>query len=342
MNLASISPQTLIQPLTFQCNIKRDTLTMSQVSQIAQREASQFNPQKYKVIIDTDIGDDIDDAFALALTLCSSEIDLLGVTTVFGDTQRRAYLAAHILEVYQHKKIPVAAGQQAPLMYRHKPSGVPQAAILDPCISNDTLSRLTAPELIIHMALEHHGNITLFCLGPLTNIATALMLEPRLFLAIKNIIIIGGTSGFPLPEWNIRSDAQAAKIVLASGIPITLLGWNITTRCRLRESDIEKLHYQNSPQTRLLSQLLAVWQRHRPRWHPELPFLHDPLAIVAFCAPELFHFEVMTMRVFTHGFLKGCMLPRIIDGPLVYGAIDVQHEKAREWVMQRLTERRVT
>ena len=309
---------------------------MSQVASISQKEASQFNSKKYKVIIDTDIGDDIDDALALALALCSPEIDLLGVTTVFGDTQRRAYLAAHMLEVYQHKEIPVAAGQQTPLMYRHRPSGVPQAAILDPCISNDTLSRLTAPELIIETSMAHHGAITLFCLGPLTNIATALLIEPRLFLAINNIVMIGGTTGIPLPEWNMRSDALAAKIVLASGIPITLLGWNVTMRCQLRESDIENLHYQHSPQTHLLSQLLAVWQRHRPRWHPSLPFLHDALTIVAFCLPELFHFEVMTARVFTYGLFKGYMLSHILDGPLVYGAIDVKQEQAREWVMQRL------
>ena len=309
---------------------------MSHTASKTHIEASQFISRKYNVLIDTDIGDDIDDALALALALCSPEIELLGVTTVFGDTQKRAYLAAHILEVFRHTEIPVAAGQQMPLLFRHRPSGVPQAAILDPCIPKNMLSPFSAPELIIHTALEHHGNITLFCLGPLTNIATALMIEQRLFLAIKTIVMIGGTSGFPLPEWNMRSDAQAAKIVLASGIPITLLGWNVTMRCQLHESDMEKLLYQNSPQTRLLSQLLAVWQRHRPRWHPRLPFLHDPLAIVAFCVPELFHFEVMTARMLTRGLFKGCMLPRILDGPLVYGAIDVNSEAAREWVMQRL------
>jgi purine nucleosidase len=309
---------------------------MSHASSKPHREASQFISRKNNVLIDTDIGDDIDDALALALALCSPEIELRGVTTVFGDTQKRAYLAAHMLKVFRRKEIPVAAGQQMPLLFRHKPSGVPQAAILDPVTPQDMFSQFSAPELIIQVALEHHGNITLFCLGPLTNIATALMLEPRLFLAINNIVIIGGTSGLPLPEWNIRSDAQAAKIVLASGIPITLLGWNITTRCQLRESDIEKLHYKDSPQTRLLSQLLAVWQRHRPRWHPGLTFLHEPLAIVAFCAPELFRFEVMTVRVFTRGFLKGCMLPRIIDGPLIHGATSIMSEEVRKWIMQRL------
>lgn len=309
---------------------------MSQTSSISQSAASQTYSPKHHVLIDTDIGDDIDDALALALALCSPEIVLLGVTTVSGDTLKRAKLAAHILKVYEHKEIPVAAGQQVPLLLRHRPSGVPQAAILDQGTPFDIFSPIPAPEFIIQAALAQHGTITLFCLGPLTNIATALMIEPRLFLAIRNIIMIGGTTGFPIPEWNMRNDAQAAKIVLASGIPITLLGWNITMRCQLRESDIEKLRNQNSPQTRLLSQLLAVWQRHRPRWHPRLPFLHDPLAIVAFCAPDLFHFEVMTARVLTHSLFNGYMLPRIIDGPLVYGAIDVKSEQAREWIMQRL------
>ena len=309
---------------------------MSHPSSKPHIEASQFISRKYNILIDTDIGDDIDDALALALALCSPEIEVLGVTTVFGDTQKRAQLAAHMLEVFRHTEIPVAAGQQMPLLFRHRPSGVPQAAILDPFTSNNTLSRFTAPELIIETALAHHGNLTLFCFGPLTNIATALLIEPRLFLAINNIIMIGGTTRIPFPEWNMRSDAQAAKIVLASGIPITLLGWNVTMRCQLRESDIENLHYQHSPQTHILSQLLDVWQRHRPRWHPRLPFLHDPLTIVAFCVPELFHFEVMTVRMLTRGLFKGCMVPRILDGPLVYGAIDVKSGEAREWVMQRL------
>ena len=309
---------------------------MSQVSTISQLEASQFISSKYNVLIDTDIGDDIDDTFALALALHSPEINLLGVTTVFGETQKRASLAKYILETFGHGEIPVAAGQHMPLLFRHKPSGVPQAAILAPCTKEATDSQFSAHELIIQTALAHQGNLTLFCLGPLTNIATALIIEPRLFLAIKNIVMIGGTTGFPMPEWNMRSDAQAAKIVLASGIPITLLGWNVTIQCQLRESDIEKLLYQNTPQTHLLSQLLAVGYRHRPRWHPRLPFLHDPLAIVAFCVPELFHFEVMTARVLTHGLFKGCMLSRRIDGPLVFGAIGIKQELAREWIMQRL------
>lgn len=309
---------------------------MSQLPIRSQMQASQSNVSRHVVLIDTDIGDDVDDALALALALRSPEIDVRGVTTVFGDTQQRAYLAAHVLRVFEREDIPVAAGQQVPLLLRHRPSGIPQAAILDSCSTSFELSPYSGPELIVQMALAYHGNLTLLCLGPLTNVATALTIEPRLFMAIRNIVIMGGSSGFPVPEWNVRSDALAAKIVLASGVPITLLGWNVTTRCQLHASDIEKLHYENSPQTRLLSQLITVWQRHRPRWHPKLPYLHDPLAIVALCAPELFHFEVMTARVLTGGLIKGFMLSRIIDGPLVRAAIDVKTKEAREWMMRRL------
>jgi purine nucleosidase len=193
-------------------------------------QASQSNVSRHVVLIDTDIGDDVDDALALALALRSPEIDVRGVTTVFGDTQQRAYLAAHVLRVFEREDIPVAAGQQVPLLLRHRPSGIPQAAILDSCSTSFELSPYSGPELIVQMALAYHGNLTLLCLGPLTNVATALTIEPRLFMAIRNIVIMGGSSGFPVPEWNVRSDALAAKIVLASGVPITLLGWNVTTR----------------------------------------------------------------------------------------------------------------
>lgn len=297
--------------------------------------ASQFGGQKFLALLDTDIGDDIDDALALALALRSPEIDLIGVTTVFGDTRLRARLAKHVLQVFARNDIPVAAGIATPMLVRHHPSGVPQAAILTPT-KEQTISNRSGPQLIIETALAHPGRLTLLCIGPLTNIATALLKEPRLFMGIRNIVIMGGSSNIPFPEWNVRSDARAAQIVLSAGIPITLLGWNITTRCPMRAEDLEQLRSKNTPQTRLLSDLIAIWQQHRPRWHPALPFLHDPLTIAALCAPELFRFEEITARALTHGPLRGLMVPRLMNGPLVRAAVDIKVEQAREWVMERL------
>lgn len=296
---------------------------------------SQFEGDKQLVMLDTDIGDDIDDALALALALRSPEVELIGVTTVFGDTHLRARLAKRVLHVFERDDIPVAAGISAPMLARHRPSGVPQAAILAP---NDeqAISNRSGPELIIEKAMAHPGRLTLLCIGPLTNVAAALLKEPSLFMIIRDIVMMGGTSGIPWSEWNVRSDARAAQIVLAAGIPITLLGWNITTRCQLRASDIEQLRDKNTPQTRLLSELIVIWQQQRPRWHPAYPFLHDPLTIAAVCAPGLLRFEEMMARILTHGPLRGFLVPRLMNGPLVRAAVDIQAEQAKEWVMERL------
>src|SRR6266571_5650869 len=147
---------------------------MGQMSIDHASKVHQADLQKHSVLIDTDIGDDIDDTLALALALRSPEIELHGVTTVFGDTQRRAHLAAHLLQIFGREDAPVAAGQQMPLQLRHQPSSVPQAAILEDCAKSPTLSTISGPELIVQTALTHSGHLTLLCLGPLTNIATAL------------------------------------------------------------------------------------------------------------------------------------------------------------------------
>ena len=308
-------------------------MSQSQSDHITQ--ASQSRAWHEPALLDTDIGDDIDDALALALALRSPEIDLLGVTTVFGDTQLRARLAKRVLRVFGREEVPVAAGMPMPLQLRHRPSGAPQAAILDPR-EHYELSALSGPELIVQQALAHPGRLTLVCIGPLTNIAAALKLEPRLFLLIRRIVMMGGTSSIPFPEWNVRSDALAAQIVLAAGIPVTLLGFNITRRCSLLPADLERLFVDCSPQARLLSQLIRVWQRHRPRWQPRSPYLHDPLAVAALCRPDFFRFEEMTARVPVHGPLQGFMIPRALKGPLVHAAVDVQANGAREWIMERL------
>jgi purine nucleosidase len=299
-------------------------------------ERSQSISTKHGVLVDTDIGDDIDDAIALALILQSPEIDLRGITTVFGNTQLRASLALYLLHAYGREDVCVAAGVQTPIQPRQRPSGVPQAAIIDMQVGLPAISRLSGPELIIETALSHRGQLTLLCLGPLTNVATALSLEPDLFMAIKNIVMVGGTSGFPFPDWNIRSDARAAQIVLGAGIPITMLGCNITTRCQLRASDVTRLRNNHARQTQFLKQLLEIWKRHRPRWQADLPYLHDAEAVVALCAPELLEFQEMTARVIGRGIFKGFMAPRIMDGPLVQAAIGIQAEAAMEWITRRL------
>ncbi len=301
------------------------------------REAVQSDKEKHIIVLDTDIGDDIDDALALALVLNSPEIDLQGITTVFGDTQKRAQLARHILSIFGHEDIPIAIGFGKPLQQRHIPSGVAQAAILgNKLYDEDTFSTFSGPEFIVEQALKHSGKLTLVCIGPLTNIALALLIEPRIAAAIKRIVMMGGSSGLPLPEWNVRSDVKATHMVLSSGIPISLIGLNVTTHCQLRKQDIEQLRENTSAQAQLLYQLITLWQQHRPRWHPSLPYLHDPLTIAALCVPELLTWQDTPVQVIMRGPFEGFMVPRILGGETVRAAVGVQAKDAREWVVQRL------
>ncbi len=312
---------------------------MSQLPLDQTSSTDQSTSEKHTVLIDTDIGNDVDDALALALALRSPEIALCGVTTVFGDTRRRAQLAAHLVHTFEQDDIPIASGLETPMQPHGRPSGVAQAVVLNDCTeckATPLLSSNTAPELIVQTALAHHGHLTLLCLGPLTNVAKALSIEPDLFMAIKRIIMMGGTSSFPFPEWNVRNDPIAARMVLSAGIPVTMVGWNVTTQCQLRDEDLARLGCNGSPQTQLLSQLIATWQRHHPRWHPALPYLHDPLTIVALCAPLLLQFEEITTRMIVHGPFAGFMVPHMMNGPLVHAAVHVDTDKARDWIMQRL------
>ncbi|GAC1404805.1 MAG: pyrimidine-specific ribonucleoside hydrolase RihA [Ktedonobacteraceae bacterium] len=310
---------------------------MHQKDVISTPEAIQSDEHKHVVVLDTDIGDDIDDALALALALHSPEIDLRGITTVFGDTQKRAQLAQHMLHVFQREDIPIAIGVGKPLQQRHPPSGVAQAEILgNKSFERETFSTFSGPELIVQQALEHSGKLTLVCIGPLTNVAFALLIEPRIATAIKSIVMMGGSSGMPLPEWNVRSDVKAAHMILSSGIPVTMIGLNVTTRCQLCKQDIEQLRASTATQAKLLYQLITIWQQYHPRFHPRLPFLHDPLTVVTVCMPELLQFRDMNVHIVERGPFEGFMMPHILGDLPVHAAVGVQASKTRNWIMQRL------
>ncbi len=300
-------------------------------------EAIQSHNEKHRIVLDTDIGDDIDDALALALALNSPEIELLGITTVFGDTQKRAQLAMHILHTFGRQDIPIAVGVGKPLQQYSSPSTVTQTEVLDnKQYDEDTFSTFSGPEFIVQQALEHAEKLTLVCIGPLTNVALALLIEPRIAKAIGRIVMMGGSSGMPLPERNVRSDVQAAHMILSSGIPITLIGLNVTRRCQLRKRDMKQLQNSTTAQSQLLYRLLTVWQQHRSRWQTKRPFLHDPLTIAALCMPELLQFRDMPVHVIEHGPFRGVMMSHILGDLPVHAAVDVQVKNARNWVMQRL------
>jgi purine nucleosidase len=287
------------------------------------------------VFVDTDIGDDIDDALALALLLCSPEVSVVGISTVFGDTYLRARLASYLLQIYGCTSAPVAAGQAMPLLFRHSPSGVCQASVLSADFA-PPINPLSGPELLIQTARKYPGQLTLLCLGPLTNIALALQQEPELASLLRQVFFMGGTSQLWWPDWNVRSDAEAAHVLLEAHLPITMIGLNVTSSCHLQQSDLAQLHEAKSPRLQLLSRLVAAWQENQPWWRSRLPYLHDPLVVAALCAPQFFRFAPLPVRILTQGPLVGWTIPRWLPGPTVRAALSLESAEARVWILQRL------
>ena len=287
------------------------------------------------VFVDTDIGDDIDDALALALLLCSPEVKVVGVSTVFGDTTLRARLAAYVLQVYGYPDIPVAAGQAQPMQLRHRPSGVCQAVVL----ANDqrfSLSPLSGSALLLQTARSYPGELTLLCLGPLTNVALALQKEPQLGSLLRQVFFMGGASRIFWPDWNVRSDALAARLLLEARLRVTMVGLNVTFTSHLRSSEVALFHRAQDSRLQLLARLITAWQENQPWWRSRLPSLHDPLVVAALCAPQFFRFTSLPVRVLTQGPLAGWTVPRWLNAPPVRAVLSVAHAPARAWMLQRL------
>jgi purine nucleosidase len=253
------------------------------------------------ILIDTDIGDDIDDALALALALRSPELEVLGISTVFGDVTLRARLAQKLLCTFGRPDMPVAAGAALPLALRNQPSGCIQGAAVAPDEPLPPLYQSDVTTFISTMGLSRPGQVTLVCLGPLTNVAAAFVAEPALAGALAGIVMMG-TAAFPWAEWNTRNDPEAARIVFQSGVPLCIVGLNVTLRCPLPLAAVRALAQAGHPETDLLSQLIALWQRGNAR---RRPFLHDPLAVAAIARPDLLRLAPARVGIIQRGPLRG-------------------------------------
>jgi purine nucleosidase len=194
---------------------------------LAQSAPTPAAPQK--VIIDTDIGDDIDDAFAVALALRSPELQILGVTTTFGDTETRAKLLDRFLAEAGRPEIPVAAGTPSPVkstftQRRYAESG----HFAKPTHAN-------AVDFLFQQIQRYPGEITLIAIGPLMNVGAAIDKDPATFRKLKRVVLMGGSikRGYgdlgygppqgPQPEWNILNDIPSAQKLFASGVPLYVM-----------------------------------------------------------------------------------------------------------------------
>ena len=246
------------------------------------------------VIFDTDIGDDIDDALALALALQSPELDVKLVTTVADDVESRTRLAWKELGLFGRRDVALATGAAEPLLDPKYPDQAAQFTVLTAEDQPPASARQRASERIIETLLASPVKMTLIPVGPLTNIALALKEEPRIKAKIERIVLMGGAYFPPRREYNIYRDRIAAEIVFSSGVPITGVGLDVTEKCKLQGSDLERLRTAKNPASQFLYQLIQLWQKGNPN---QFPTLHDPLAVATAVRSTLVETQTGTVNV---------------------------------------------
>jgi inosine-uridine nucleoside N-ribohydrolase len=250
------------------------------------------------VILDTDIGDDIDDALALALALQSPELQVQAITTVLQDGNRRADLVWRILEMYGRTDIPVGVGAEDPLIAKGRAGVVRQTEALAADYHIPPAKQHIGLELLIDTCLRSTGKITILAYGPATNIALALRAEPRIKDKIERIVLMNGVFFRAGLEYNTKMDPEASAIVYSSGVPVTTVGLDVTMRCQLSAEQLQRVADSPLAPVQFLFKLIQLWQNGNPR---QLPILHDPLAVAVAVKPDLIGTVMGAVNVETRG-----------------------------------------
>ncbi|BDR55966.1 pyrimidine-specific ribonucleoside hydrolase RihA [Xylocopilactobacillus apis] len=264
-----------------------------------------------RIILDCDPGHD--DALALMLAITNPKIELAAVTTSAGNQTPEKTLnnALRLLSLMGQTKIPVAGGNRTPLVRTlktagevHGETGLDGADLPDPSIEPE---KITAIELIANVIRESKEEITLVVTGPMTNTALFLRVYPDLANHIERIVFMGGAMGLgnwaPSVEFNIYVDPDAAKIVLNSGIPLTMVPLNVTHRAVIKKSELESIKEIDNPVAQAFYGLLKFYERYydAPKWNFEGLPLHDPCTIAWLINPYLFNSKLMNVDVETKG-----------------------------------------
>lgn len=267
----------------------------------AQTSAVPLSPQK--VVIDTDIGDDIDDAFALVLALRSPELQILGVTTTFGNTQLRAQLTRRFLDANGRSDIPVFAGTPT-----KTDSTFTQRTYAEGGHFTQP-ANMNAVSFLLEQIRHYPNQITLIGIGPLVNVGEAIDKDAATFRQLKRVVIMGGSvyrgyddnAGYgppvpPQPEWNIVNEIPGAQKLFNSGVPLYVMPLD-STQLKLDEVKRAFLFRQGTPLTDSLTLLYQQWGHLTPT-------MFDPVAVAYAVKPELCPATPLRIVVDDKGFTR--------------------------------------
>ena len=267
------------------------------------------------MILSVDTG--IDDALAIAYALGQKTYRLLGITVSYGmaPLEKTYRNTRHLLNLMGHPKVPVYPGSSAPLQgirtYNGDFHGLDGAANLlgEPAWEERPPEHMKSSVAFIHESIERYGrDLTLVTTGPLTDLARLLNLYPSQCRALGQVISMGGAltcpgNSSPVAEANIKADVAASKAVLEAGLPLTLIGLDVTRKTLLTWEEIQTWKNMGTAAGSFYCDLLTFYLNEYRRFYPYLQgcALHDPLAVAAACCPQIFTMLPFHLTVCTDG-----------------------------------------
>lgn len=278
-----------------------------------------------RIILDTDLamgapGSDIDDGFAIALAVVDPSIELELLTTVGGNTDVHSAgaLAVDLLRRLECD-VDVVRGAAGPLMDPWRPRE--RAIATEGEATSDR-----AAEAIVERIMASPGDVTLVAIGPLTNIATAMLLEPRIAGAVREIMVMGGyffgqQNDVRVPgEFNVWADPEAAQIVLRSAASLRFVGLDVTYQVRMTQDQAAALAASDDPFGAFAGECGLGWietlRTRYPRSTTQGSFhLHDPLAVAAVVHPELIEWQPAHVQVALEGVARGVTIADTLGSP---------------------------
>lgn len=259
------------------------------------------------VIIDTDVGDDIDDSFALAVALQDPRLNVIGITTAWGDTRTRTLLVRRLLATLGRKDVVVAQGPQTP-------NTVPFTQKKWASGATDTTPAPDAIAFIRDRVHEHPGEITLIALAPLSNIEALQQRAPDALHQLKQVALMGGSihrgydhagaipAAQPSAEYNIASAPHGLAILLESGVPVRMFPLD-STQIKFDEVRRERLFAYGSPASDALALLYHQWRLFNS-WGQITPTLFDVVPVAWMLQPETCRVTPMRIAVDDHGYTR--------------------------------------
>ncbi len=292
-------------------------------------------PGRMKVILDTDIGSDIDDAWALGFILSYPQFETLGVTICDGNTPARARVACKMLHLTGRDSIPVSVGRKT-----HSGNDYQFAWAED----FDALKPVAQPaaDFLVETIKKYPGEVTLIAVGPLQNVADALRKEPELGKYLKRVVLMSGniyTSAWkkePIAEWNVVASIKDSQVVYAAGLPLTIVPLDSTTLVQLKDEERNRVRKYNSPLTRSLECLYRLWL-DSPGGRMTL---HDQLAVAETANPGAFFGkrETLSLVVDDKGFTR---IDRERGRPVMV-CLEPRRDELMEYYISTLTKQKLS